>query len=174
VKRLILVFTVVFGVLISGCSNKLEKREKTEISSGKVASGVVIGEKLKDFTIKNQFGKPFSLTNKTKKVIFVCTKAAGHLVRNYLKKQDKNFLGKRDILFVADVSGMPSIIYKMFALPDFKKSPYSVLLLTDGNRADEFKNKSHSDEVMIIYLNNKKVTKVKFISTLKDLINEVS
>jgi len=172
-KKLILSILIVFGLLNSGCSNKLEEKEMTQISQGKVASGVIIGEKLKDFTIKNQFGVPISLTNETKKIIFVCTKPAGHLVRNYLKEQDKNFLEKRDILFIADVSAMPSIIYKMFALPDFKKSPYSVLLLTDEEKAKRFKNKAHKDEVMIIYLDNKKVTKVKFISTKKDLIDEI-
>jgi len=172
-RKLILSLVIIFGLLNSGCSNKLEEKEKVQISQGKVANGVIIGEKLKDFTIKNQFDKPISLTKDTKKIIFVCTKPAGHLVRNYLKEQDKDFLEKRDILFIADVSAMPSIIYKMFALPDFKKSPYSVLLLTDEEKAKRFKNKAHKDEVMIIYLDNKKVTKVKFISTRKDLIYEI-
>ena len=172
-KKLILSILIVFGLLNSGCSNKLKEKQKTEFDSGIVAEGVIIGKNLKDFTIKNQFDKPIRLTKDTKKIIFVCTKPAGHLVRNYLKEQDKNFLEKRDILFIADVSAMPSIIYKMFALPDFKKSPYSVLLLTDEEKAKRFKNKAHKDEVMIIYLDNKKVTKVKFISTKKDLIDEI-
>ena len=172
-RKIFVSIFVILGLLSSGCSNKLKEKEATQISKGKVASGIIIGQKIKDFTIKNQFGTPISLTNKIKKIIFVCTKPAGHLVRNYLKKQDKNFLDKRNILFIADVSAMPSIIYKMFALPDFKKSPYSVLLLTDENKAETFKNKAHRNEVMIIYLDNKKVTKVKFITTKKDLISEI-
>jgi len=172
-KNFFLIILVVFGLLGSGCSNKLEEREKTQISQGKVANGVVIGQKLQNFTIKNQFEKPISLTDNIKKIVFVCTKAAGHLVRNYLKNQNKDFLEKRGILFIADVSAMPSIIYKMFALPDFKKSPYSVLLLTNEKKASSFKNKAHKDEVMIIYLDHKIVKKVKFISTKKDLISEI-
>jgi hypothetical protein len=171
-KKIIISLLITIGLISVGCSNKLEEKEKTEITSGKVANGLSIGQRL-DFTIKNQFGKPISLQNSTKKIIFVFTKPTGHLVREYLKKQDKTFLSKRDILFVADVSGMPSIIFSMFALPDFQKSPYDVLLLEDKNLSKSLENEQHKNEVMIIELDNKIVKNVKFVSTLDDFVNEI-
>jgi len=113
------------------------------------------------------------LTKNTKKVIFVFTKATGHLVKSYLKQQEDTYLQNRNIDFIADVSGMPSIIYKMFALPDFKKSNYKVLLIQDEKKSALFRNDKQLDAVMIITLDNKIVKDVKFITNEKDLIKSI-
>jgi len=155
-------------LVVSGCSNKLEEKEKTSLNSGKVSQNIEIGKKLKDFSLKNQFDKEFSLQENTKKVVFVFTKPTGHLVREYLLTKQQGFLEEKHILFIGDVSGMPSIIFKMFALPDFQKSKYSVLLIKNKEESKAFRNEEHKDEVMIIELDNKTVTGVKFISTKKD------
>jgi hypothetical protein len=172
-KRVLSAMFIMAVLVVSGCSDKLEEKEKTSLNSGKVSQNIEIGKKLKDFTLKNQFDKEFSLQDSTKKVIFVFTKPTGHLVREYLLTKPQGFLEEKHILFIGDVSGMPGIIFKMFALPDFQKSKYSVLLIRDKEESKAFRNEEHKDEVMIIELDKKIVTAVKFISTKKDLIEEL-
>ena len=160
-------------VLFAGCGNKLEDKKQVTITSGKVSPGVEVGKKLQDYTFNDQFDKVHMLTKNTKKVIFVFTKATGHLVKSYLKQQEDTYLQNRNIDFIADVSGMPSIIYKMFALPDFKKSNYKVLLIQDEKKSALFRNDKQLDAVMIITLDNKIVKDVKFITNEKDLIKSI-
>jgi hypothetical protein len=174
-KNLLIGLLIGASLIFSGCSDKkLNEKDKGAYTTGTVSPGVAIGQKLKDFAIADQFGNINKLTNETKKVIFVATKASGHVARNYFKSQSKDYLPSRDIIFIADVSGMPSIIYKMFALPDFKKSSYSVSLLLDDSRAKEFINEKHKNTIMIISLNHKIITGVKFVTNEKDLIKEIN
>jgi hypothetical protein len=160
-------------LLFAGCSSKLEEKEQVTINSGKVSQGIEIGKKLEEYNLTDQFNKQHHLTNSTKKVIFVFTKPTGHLVKSYLLTKDKNYLSDRKIDFIADVSGMPSIIFSMFALPDFKKSNYTVLLIKDKKKSKIFRDDKHKEEVMIITLDNKIVKDVKFISAKKDLIKAI-
>ena len=44
-------------------------------------------------------------------------------------KGKENILEKNSAVYVADISGMPSLISKFIALPKMKKYPFSVLLL---------------------------------------------
>jgi hypothetical protein len=121
-------------VLLSGCGgDKLENKEQVVVNKGTISSGIIIGKALEPFTFKDQFDKPISLDKTTKKVIFAFTKPTGHIMRVYMGLKKEDYLSKRDILFVADISGMPSIIAKMFAIPDMKESKYSILLIKDGD-----------------------------------------
>jgi len=171
--RKIFVLGIVITFLFSGCNNKLENKKKIVINSGTISKGIEIGKKLKSYTFKDQFGKNHTLTNQVKKVIFVFTKTAGHLTRAYLKTKDVNYLQKRHIDFIADVSKMPSIIFKMFALPDFKKSKYPIMIIKNKEKSQIFRNNEQKDAIMIINLNNKIVTNVKFVTNEIDLKNEI-
>ncbi len=118
------------GLLFGGCSDKeLKDKKQVIINSGIVSQGIVIGKELASYTFKDQFDKDHSLTADVKKVIFVFTKATGHIMRVYLGTKDVNYLRSRNIDFIADVSGMPSIIFKMFALPDLKESKYPIMII---------------------------------------------
>ena len=172
-KRFLVGLVLGASLLFAGCSSKLEDKEQVTITNGKVSEGITVGQKLKDYTFTDQFDKAHSLSNDTKKVIFVFTKPTGHLVKTYLLKQDKDYLKQRGIDFIADVSGMPSIIFSMFALPDFKKSNYTVLLIKDKAKSETFRDEKHKDSVMILTLDNKTVKDVKFITNEKDLIKAI-
>ena len=169
-KKIFIICSVVLSLVLAGCSNKeVEQKQQITITSGKVNDAITIGKELKTFVIKDQFGVEHTLTNKTKKVIFVFSKPTGHLMRTYMDKQPIDYLDTRDILFVADISGMPSIIAKMFAIPDMKKSKYPILLTTNKETSQIFKVASQKDAIMIITLDNKIVKKVQFVTTKEDI-----
>ena len=136
-------------------------------------NGLNIGSTIA-FTLPDQFDKAQSLTADTKKVVFVFAKATGHTVKEFLKQQDKNYLTQRNTLFVADISPMPTIIRNTFALPDLKKSAYSVLLVYDGAIAKQFKNETQAEKIALVTLNNGTVETVKYISTDAELKAELN
>jgi hypothetical protein len=164
---------LLISLLLNACGNKLEDKKQVIISAGEVSQDVTIGKELMTYTFNDQFDKPHSLTNDVKKVIFVFTKPTGHLMRVYLGTKDKNYLASRNIDFIADVSGMPSIIFKMFALPDLKDSKYTIMIIKDKSKSKRFRNEINKDAVMIISLKNKIVQSVKFVTNEIDLKQEI-
>jgi len=134
--------------------------------------GINIGSKI-SFTLPDQFDKAHSLTDDTKKLIFVFAKATGHTVKEFLKTQSSDYLSKKNALFIADISPMPTVIRNTFALPDFKKSNYSVLLIYDGEIAKKLKNESQADKIAIATIENGVVKDIKFVATAKELVAQL-
>ena len=173
-KNILLVFTIVVVLFTSGCSKKeIEDKTKVVVTSGEVSPGIVIGKKLAPFTLKDQFDKEHNLTSDVKKVIFAFTKPTGHIMKIYMGVRKPDYLTSRDILFIADISGMPSLIAKMFAIPDMKESKYPILLIKEKKNAIRFRNEEQKNAVMIISLDNKIIKSVKFVTNEVDLKSEI-
>ena len=173
-KKLILSFTIATLLLITGCGNKtIEDKEKITINTGKVTSGIIIGKPLADFTLKDQFDKEHKLTNNVKKVIFAFSKPTGHIMKVYMGTRKSDYLTSRDIIFIADISGMPTVIANMFAIPDLQESEYPVLLIKEKENAKIFRDEKQKNAIMIISLDNKIVKSVKFVTNKDDLKNEI-
>jgi hypothetical protein len=136
--------------------------------SAKVSNGLNTGSTI-SFTLPDQFDKPHSLSADTKKLILVFAKSTGHTVKAFLKQQDKDYLPQRHTLFVADISPMPVVIRNTFALPDFKKSPYSVLLIYDKSIAKQLKNEQEADKIALVDLENGEIKAVKYVTTEEEL-----
>ena len=131
-----------------------------------------VGSEFENFKIKNQFDKEYSITPKTKKVIFVFSKANGHIVKDYLSSKEPDFLEKKDTLFVADVSAMPSFI-AWFVLPGLKDNKYSIIVLKDDDISKKYKNETNQDKITVVYLDNKKITDIKYFSSKEELENDL-
>jgi len=165
-KKTIVLVVAVLAMFLSGCSKKTNSNVQK----------VVVGEKLTPFTLKTQHDKPMSISKDTKMIIFVFAKGSGHTVKQFLDKQSPDYLSKRGIVFVADVSPMPSLIRKYLAMPDLKSRKYPIMLIYDENFAEKFKNDEKGDDIMIVNLDHLKVTKIRYIKTadeLKKIIDSV-
>ncbi len=174
-KNLIIAGILSSMLLLSGCSGKNDLKDVKEITvdKGVVSKEIKIGSAMKAFTFKDQFDKEHKLLPTTKSLIFVATKATGHLVKEYLNNQPVDYLSKRDSFLVADVSKMPSVIYKMFALPDLKKNKYPILIIEDEELGKGYKNEKNFDKVMIVSLDNLVVTGVKYLTNKTDLVKAI-
>jgi len=168
-KKIILTLLVLIIVAVGGLFilNGKDNYDPSKYQAS-ATKGLQTGSKL-SFTLPDQFDKAHTLTAQTKKVIFVFAKATGHTVREFLKKQDKSYLPKLNTLFVADISGMPAVIRNTFALPDFKKSAYSVLLIYDKKIAKIYKDESKADKISVISLKNGVIENIKYVDTEEEL-----
>ena len=172
-RNLLITGILALSLFFIGCESKVPNAKAIEISSGVVTLAIKIGEKLKDSEFKDQFNKTHKILPTTKKVIIVCKKSTGHLVKEYLNKKPVDYLTKRNIQFIADVSKMPSFIYKMVALPDLQKHKYPILVIIDEEVGKIYKNEKNQEMVMILHIDNLVVKKVKFIANEADLIKEI-
>lgn len=173
-KNFLLGIVVSATLFMSGCTgNKIEDKKEVVVNKGEVSTGIIIGKELAQFKFKDQFDKEHSLTNDVKKVIFVFTKPTGHIMKVYMGTKKVDYLTSRNITFIADISGMPTIIANMFAIPDMKESKYPILLIKEKENAKRFRNEKQKNAVMIISLENKIVKSVKFVTNETDLKNEI-
>jgi hypothetical protein len=122
-----------------------------------------------DLTLPDQFDKPHTLSDDTRKLIFVFTKETGHTFKSFMADQPDGFLAQKRIVAVADVSGMPTVILNTFAMPDFRKSNYAILLIYDKAMAAKLKNGQAVDKVIVMTLRDKKVTAIDYAATVDEL-----
>lgn len=131
-----------------------------------IASSLTIGNTLPTLTIKDQFEKEHIVDANTKTIIFSATKSEGVTIKEFLLSKDKDYLTTTKAAYVADITGMPSLITKFVALPKMKDYPFSVLLVDDANKG-LFPVKE--DMISVISLDNGKITDVKYVKTAEEL-----
>jgi hypothetical protein len=170
-KKTVLAFMLSSTLIVTGCSSKDENMDlKSEkIENGKVSNVITIGEKISPFTLKDQFGKEHTLKNDTKKLIMVFTKVTGHTVKEYLKTKPNDYLSSKNMIFIADIHKMPSLIAKYVALPDLQKLKYPILLISDDKNAENFTNEKYTGRIMVVSLEDLVVKDVTLLNNVKDL-----
>ena len=130
-------------------------------------SQVSVKHPIKKFNVQDQFAKYHQITKNTKKIIFAFKKSSGHLVKDFLVTKKPTYLSKKDILFVADVSAMPSFI-KFFVLP-ITGYDFPIVTLDDEKLSKYYKNEKYIEKIMIVTLNSFFVTKIDYIDNIVDL-----
>ena len=171
-KKVLLGVAVV--LILAGGYAYLSTRGDKSVKGNEGFGRVAVGETLTPFTLKDQFDRLHTLTEDTKKIIFVFKKDPGHVVRGYLNRQKDDYLESRHILFVADISKMPAVIREYAAMPDLRQRDYAILTLYNQELAAKFKNEQEEAKIMVADLDRFHVTAIHFAETeeaLKALID---
>jgi len=127
-----------------------------------------IGSKI-EFKLPDQFNRAHELSDDTKKLIFVFTKETGHTFKSFMANKKKGFLEEKKAVAVADVSKMPTFILNTFAMPDFKKSNYPLLLIYDKEMAKKLKENRDTTKVIVVDLDKRRVKKINYAKDEKEL-----
>ena len=132
-----------------------------------VAEPIKKGATLPSITLNNQHGKAIKINTDIKTLLFSVEKAPSQIINTFLVKQEANFLTKHKAYFVADISGMPSLISKMFAIPKMKKRPYDILLAKNKAQVDFIPHKKGF--ISVLKIATGKVLSVRFINNTEQL-----
>lgn len=89
-------------------------------------------EQLPKIELENQFGEKITVTEDASFIIFAADRKASDLLREAFEGVQQPYLDEHRIYLLADISAMPSVITKMFALPKLRTRPYSLLLDYEG------------------------------------------
>lgn len=88
---------------------------------------------LVDFNLlEDQRGNPFPHQGTMSTVFFVNTMKGNALMRDTLKEINVACLQEGRVVYLADISGMPSLISKLIAIPRMRDYPYPVWLDRNG------------------------------------------
>jgi hypothetical protein len=130
------------------------------------ANSLTVGNNLPVLTVKDQFEKEHTIDSTVKTIIFSASKAESTTIKEFLNTKEKDFLETNHISYVADITGMPSLISKFIALPKMRDYTFPILLIDEDNKA---LFPVEEDKITIITLDNSKITDVKYIKTAEDL-----
>lgn len=120
-----------------------------------------VGERFPELTLEDQHGKTQSIDDTTKLVIMAFEMEASEPLGEFLQEQKEDFLSKHKARYVADISGMPSLISKFFAIPKMQDYNYSLML----NREDHFAEQYQKQEgkLSVYTLNNGVIKSIDFV-----------
>ncbi len=94
-------------------------------------AGVPAGQPFPETVLPDQFGTQQQVTASDRIVLISFEKGVSTAVNDYLQGKPKTFLTTHYAKFISDISPMPTLITKMFALPKMRDYGYPVLLIYD-------------------------------------------
>ena len=163
-KKILLALIVAFAFI--GCSSKSD-----ENANKNVEAKLVVGKSLSDLKLNDQNEKPQTVTADTKVIFFSFSKPTGHACNDIIEKKPANYLAEHKALYVADVSAAPSLIKKMFILPDLKDLKFPILLINDDALSAAYSKGMNKEKIVVVLLDNGTITKIENLKDTKALEN---
>ncbi len=119
-----------------------------------------VNSNIGSFELKDQFDKKHTVSSDVTTMIVSFEKDTSAGVNEFLSDKEKGFLENNNAVFIADISGMPSLITSFFALPKMKKYNYNILLIYDEDEKRFLKK----EETLTVYkLENGVITSVNYV-----------
>ncbi|WP_413294425.1 hypothetical protein ACLSU7_04815 [Bdellovibrio sp. HCB185ZH] len=123
------------------------------------------GETLTAFQIQNQFDEPAELNKDTKWILFSSDMNTAKMLSEYLN-ENASKLDLGGILIISDISKMPGLVSKMFAIPKMKKYNFKLALDKTGETTKDWPRKEGALTVI-------KVSDLK-VDSIQELVGKES
>ena len=125
-------------------------------------AGVNAGDPFPALTLPDQFEKEQTVSTEDRMVLISFERSVSGAFNDFMAEQPEGLLAAHHARYVADISAMPSLITKLFALPKMKKYRFPIMLNRDEAFAERF---DRAEGKLTLYrLNGGKVTSVEFIA----------
>jgi len=123
---------------------------------------VKVGDAFPVFNLQDQFEVKMQVPQKGKVTIILSfEKDVSSEVKTFIDTQKKNYLENNHIMYISDISPMPSLITSLFALPKMKKFNFRVALINEDNVADVIPREE--GKVTRITLQNNHIKAIEFV-----------
>lgn len=122
---------------------------------------ISVGDKIDVTGIENQHGQSFADPSSIELLMYVNGKAARNVILPSLEKIDVSCMNEGRVAYVADISGMPTLISRLIALPRMRDYPYTIWLDHDGESTERLPAKEAS--VSLLDIEQGKISAVEFV-----------
>lgn len=133
------------------------------------------GDTLPTFKLNDQHDKPYPIPANSRVLLVTADKTSGELAHEVLKDIPQPEQERRGIVYLADLSGMPSFITRMFALPKMRDYEYRMMIGFEPEQTAMLPRVA--DAVTVIELDAgriKSVEPVRDIATLKAKLDAIA
>jgi len=142
----------------------------TLILAASIASAepYAVGGMLPRTELPDQYGEVRAIDDSVRLVVFSRDMDAGKVVRAAVEKAGPNLFDRNRAVYVVNVTGMPTIIRSLFAMPALRRRPYRVLVDEEGEKTANFPGGATYPTVMV--LDKLKVTSLSYPTNAEALI----
>lgn len=123
--------------------------------------------KITKIELVDQFDKKQRVDSSTEILVFAHDMTGNDVVELAFEKLDSDKLTTKNIVYLADISGMPSLIAKLFAIPAMRDRAYPIMLDKEGEVTSALSAKE--DRVTVLFLDKLSVQKVKYAANATEL-----
>jgi len=125
------------------------------------------GSVVQAFELKDQFGRVGSVNEDTKIILFSRDMEGGGVIKEALSGKDGEFLAQRQAVYVADISRMPGLIARFFAVPKMRKYSFPMLLDREGHVTAQLPDET--DRATLITLKGLRIVSVQSFSDAEEI-----
>jgi len=115
-----------------------------------LAEPYAVGDTLPAARFDDQHGRTHILHDQVRVIVFSRDMEAGDVIKTALRDDGATLLTNAGAVYVADVSGMPGMIRRMFALPKMRQRAYPMLLDVDGATTARFPARPGQATVLVL------------------------
>ncbi len=130
------------------------------------ANNFKISDHISSFLIPDQFNKLHTIDENIQTIIVSFEKGTSTDINKFLKSKKDNFLEQHKSVFIANITDMPSILTKFFAIPKMKTYKHKILLINDEN---DHRFTKKDSKITIYKLKNGIIKNIFYISNIKEL-----
>lgn len=118
---------------------------------------------------QDQHGETQQLDEKVKWVIFASDMDAFKMAKEAFETLEIKSATEKNGLLVSDISGMPSLVTKLFALPKMKKYTFKVALDREGTTTKDWPREK--GKLSLLKIENLEVKQISQLSSTTDVIS---
>ena len=126
------------------------------------AQHYAVGDAIEPFTLDDQHGESRTVDASVKVILFSRDMKGGDFLKEGLADVEPEYLNGMNAVYVANISRMPGLIARMFAIPSMRKRPYSMLLDRDGETTARLPDAE--DQATLIFLDRLTVQRIVHVT----------
>ncbi|MEH6452116.1 MAG: hypothetical protein V7782_03640 [Psychromonas sp.] len=131
------------------------------------ASSLQVGSTIEQFKLQDQFKTADSNNLDTTHLLFTRSMKGGTIIEKALNS-DASLYENQNLIYITDISGMPSLVYRFVAMPSFKKYPFKLAIDSGGYTTNSLP--SIDDQATLMLLNQGKIISINFFDSKETLI----
>ncbi|MGD9833047.1 MAG: hypothetical protein AB7U92_09885 [Piscinibacter sp.] len=127
------------------------------------AGALRIGEPVPSMALEDQHGKAVALPAQARWLLFAPDKAAADLAQQWIRSRGPGALEALGAVYLADISGMPSLVTKLIALPRLRELPFPVVLARDASLTADWPRRA--GQLTLVALDGGRVLRIEHAAT---------
>lgn len=132
------------------------------------ASQAAMAQTLSAHSFEDQWEKQQVLDNQVQWLVYSTHKDGGKWVKESLQELGWTDLKSKQLLYVADISAMPSLITKFIAIPNMQDYPFPIALDTEGEVTADWPQQE--EKVNVYRLNQLNIEEAKHLSSKEEVM----
>ncbi|MCL1038323.1 hypothetical protein L2750_14410 [Shewanella submarina] len=129
------------------------------------AATLTQGQSIPAFELQDQNEQLQQVTAETRTLLFSRDMKGGEIIQESLESMGDKI--PADLVYVADISGMPGLIAKFVAIPQLQKLPFAIALDREGQATAALP--SQEDKAAVIKLDGLKMVDIQYYESADSL-----